>query len=118
MCLSWQAPVAVTPACMIGALSPAAQDMAELPGRWRRPAGWAIRGQARTVALARLISANNSAASQSPVRQDHHARLQFPLCWAAWPPFPGSWSATSSVGVSEPGRRPAGGRPVSVHTAL
>ena len=31
MCLSWQAPVAVTPACMIGALSPAAQDMAELP---------------------------------------------------------------------------------------
>ena len=80
-------------------------------------AGWATRGQARTVALARLISANNSAASQSPVRQDH-ARLQFPLCWAAWPPFPGSWSATSSVGVSEPGpaacRRPA----VSVHTAL
>jgi hypothetical protein len=31
MCLSWQAPVAVTPACMIGVLSPAAQDMAELP---------------------------------------------------------------------------------------
>jgi hypothetical protein len=42
MCLSWQAPVAVTSACVIGALSSSAQDMWEPSGQMGGPGVQAV----------------------------------------------------------------------------
>ncbi len=75
-------------------------------GRWAATCGLRQHGaEASTFAPARLILAKNPVASEGPVQQDQHARLQLLRCWVAWPLFRDSWSATSSVGVSEP--RPA-----------